>query len=98
MPDRLWQGTYPLHKKLEGEDRYISTGHRIFFDRDVGFKPQDALCLQDHSQDDDVDTDEDIFETALRACSRDFNDARTKLDRHPPYQLVNNFEIRKRVQ
>lgn len=70
----------------------------IFFDTDVGFKPEDSDCLIPHRQDDDVDTDEEVYDAALKACSRDFTDARTKLDRQPAKQLINNFEIEKRCK
>ena len=38
-----------------------------------------------------------MYDVAIKACSRDFDIARTKLDRQPVNQLINNFEIHKRV-
>ena len=70
----------------------------MFIDTEIGFSPQESACLQEHRQDDDVDTDEEVFDQALKACSRDFNEVRAKLDRQPVNQLVNNVGIQKRCQ
>jgi len=45
-----------------------------------------------------VDTDEDVYDHALKACSRDFNEARHKLQSYPKNTFINNFGIRKRVE
>ena len=48
-------------------------------------------------QDDDVSTDEEIMDSALKACSRDYNDTRQMIASIPPKQLINNFDFSKRV-
>ena len=48
-------------------------------------------------QDDDVSTDEEIMDSALKACSRDYNDTRQMIANIPPKQLINNFDFSKRV-
>lgn len=78
--------------KKEGNN-FVKVNHPIFIDTDVGFEPSDSECLIEHDQDDDVDTDDEVKQTALQACSRDFNNARTLLDRTPVNHLINNFEI-----
>ena len=51
----------------------------LLHDKQVGFEEaQFPECLIEMKQDDDVDTDEEIFDNALKACSRDFNDTRLK--------------------
>ena len=47
--------------------------------------------------DDDVDTDEEIFDSALKGCSRDFTYARNEVDSKPLNQIVNNQSIIRRV-
>ena len=48
-------------------------------------------------QDDDVSTDEEIMDSALKACSRDYNETRQMIANIPPKQLINNFDFSKRV-
>ena len=48
----------------------------LFHDREVGFIQQDHQSIKTVQLDDDVDTDEDVYDFALKQCSRDFNDAR----------------------
>ena len=48
-------------------------------------------------QDDDVDTDEEVYDTAIKACSRDFNETRDMLERYTPRQFLNNYDLKKRV-
>ena len=47
--------------------------------------------------DDDVDTDEEIYDNAIKAISRDFNFARSEQDSKPLGQVVNNLQIHRRV-
>ena len=91
-----WRGTYNVYSKDSTNGGFVKIGHPMFIDTEVGWRPAESNCLQEHRQDDDVDTDEEIFDQALKACSRDFNDVRRKLDRQPVSQLINNFEIQKR--
>ena len=56
-----------------------------------------TACLTEVQRDDDVDTDEEVYDTALKACSRDFNETRRRMEMYPAKQLVKNFEIKKRV-
>lgn len=48
--------------------------------------------------DDDVDTDEEIYDNARKACSRDFLDAREKVENNPLNLFVNNWEVERRVR
>lgn len=63
----------------------------------MGFAAAHANCLTEMRQDDDVDTDEEVYDTAIKACSRDFNETRDMLDRYPPKQFLNNYDLKKRV-
>lgn len=71
----------------------------MYDDRDIGFtQEQHSSCLTEIQQDDDVDTDEEVYEHALKACSRDFSEARHKLDSYRTDQFINNTGIRERVR
>ena len=48
-------------------------------------------------QDDDVSTDEEVLDSALKACSRDYNETRQMIASIPQKQLINNFDVGKRV-
>lgn len=75
-----WSSSVTLQKNRHGDELCL---FRLFRDNDVGFREQDANCLTEIRQDDDVETDEEIFDNALRKCSLDCNEARSKLDRSP---------------
>ena len=47
--------------------------------------------------DDDVDTDDDVMESARHACARDFKDARHRVRRLGWNNITNNSDIRHRV-
>lgn len=44
-----------------------------------------------------MDTDEEVYDVAIKACSRDFNEARLKLESLSLNTFVNNCEIKQRV-
>ena len=70
----------------------------VLHEKQVGFEEaQFPECLIEMKQDDDVDTDEEIFDNALIACSRDFNDTRLKLETLPLISFINNCDIKTRV-
>ena len=70
----------------------------LLHDKQVGFEEaQFPECLIEMKQDDDVDTDEEIFDNALKACSRDFNDTRLKLETLSLNTFINNCDIKNRV-
>lgn len=56
----------------------------LYNDEQVGFRSSNShsysACLTEVERDDDVDTDEEVYDTALKACSRDFNDTRRKME------------------
>ena len=72
----------------------------LYHDRDIGFeREQDQSCIKEVQLDDDVDTDEDVYDSALKQCSRDFNEARHKMNNYPAIKsYLNNSGIKKRVQ
>jgi len=88
--------TIKLFKKKTGsneQEEFI-----LLHDKQVGFeKAQFPECLIEMKQDDDVDTDEEIFDNALKACSRDFNDTRLKLETLSLNTFINNCDIKNRV-
>lgn len=49
-------------------------------------------------QDDDVDTDEDIYEAALKQCSYDFSQTRDLVEKEKMNLILNNYDIKRRVQ
>ena len=70
----------------------------LLHDKQVGFEEaQFPECLIEMKQDDDVDTDEEIFDNALKACSRDFNDTRLKLETLSLNTFINHCDIKNRV-
>jgi len=69
----------------------------LFIDQDIGISGQYTDCLTEARQDDDVDTDEEVYDTAIKACSRDFNQTQNALDCKPPNQFLKNCDIKKRV-
>ena len=48
--------------------------------------------------DDDVETDDEIYDNAMKMCSRDFINARNKVESLPLSQIVNNWDIDRRVR
>lgn len=68
-------------------------------DKEIGFGSDRRFedYITEMQKDDDVDTDEEVYDTALKACSRDFNEARLKLESLSLNTFVNNCEIKKRV-
>ena len=71
---------------------------KLFNDKDIGFSSQHEKNLTECRQDDDVDTDEDVYDVALKACSRDFNSTRDLMEERPLNQMLNNFDLKKRVE
>jgi hypothetical protein len=64
-------------------------------DKQLGFEEaQFPECLIKVDKDDDVETDEEVFDNALKACSRDFNDTRHKLETLSLNTFVKNFDIK----
>ena len=62
--------------KITGGQK-TETDFRLFNDSDIGLDKKNFMDrLMEIKMDDDVDTDEDIYENAMRACSKDFNDTR----------------------
>lgn len=68
-------------------------------DKEVGFGDDRRFSdyITEMQKDDDVDTDEEVYDMAIKACSRDFNEARRKLENLSLNTFVNNCEIKKRV-
>ena len=56
----------------------------LFKDCEIGMKSSSVQeSLMDLKKDDDVDTDEEIYDRALKGCSQDFNDARLYMEKSP---------------
>ena len=71
----------------------------LFSDNEIGFKSttvQESLVKL--ISDDDVDTDEEIYDRALKACSMDFNSTRKLAEKFPVKQIVNNAYLSQRVK
>ena len=47
--------------------------------------------------DDDVDTDEEIYDNAMGAIRKDFKEAKKDLEKYGWFEIVNNREIKLRV-
>ena len=89
-----WQ-TFKLMDSQTGERRDF----KLFMDSEIGLDSEMLTQLQIETRmDDDVETDDEIYDNARKACSRDFLDARNKVETSAIEQIVNNCEIERRVK
>jgi hypothetical protein len=83
--------------KLQQKPENTLVDFKLFSDKDVGLEDWMTEFQIEARGDDDVETDEEIMDNAIKAVSRDFLDARHKVDTMPLNQFVNNTEMPRRV-
>ena len=74
----LEAGNYPFQKQPKS---YCKVKFAVYGDCEVGFTQEShSSVLNDITQDDDVDTDEEVYKSAIGQCSVDYKHTRDTLE------------------